>query len=140
MGRGQQNQVFNTAHGENETYNTQAKQAFNLPQQDAGNFESQLAKFSMVREMDTTETRIHYDTWMLTRIWLNSKEIPGMNGVEVRIDRFGNLMRFSEYGKRTEHGWEVDHNIPKSQGGSDDISNLEPLHWRANRQKSDHLL
>ena len=39
-------------------------------------------------------------------------------------------MRFSEYGKNTEYGWVI---IRKSQGGSDDISNLEPLHWRANR-------
>jgi len=90
--------------------------------------------------MGTIETRTQYDRWTLTRIWLNSKEIPGTNGVDARLDRYGNLMRWSQYGETTEHGWEVDHIIPKSQGGSDDISNLEPMHWKANRQKSDRLV
>jgi 5-methylcytosine-specific restriction endonuclease McrA len=42
--------------------------------------------------------------------------------------------------KRTSsRGLTVDHWIPLSKGGSDDISNLRPAHWNCNRKKSDKL-
>jgi 5-methylcytosine-specific restriction endonuclease McrA len=42
--------------------------------------------------------------------------------------------------KRTSsRGLTVDHWIPLSKGGSDDISNLRPAHWSCNRKKSDKL-
>ena len=42
--------------------------------------------------------------------------------------------------KRTSKmGLTVDHWIPLSKGGSDDISNLRPAHWICNRRKSDTL-
>jgi 5-methylcytosine-specific restriction endonuclease McrA len=42
--------------------------------------------------------------------------------------------------KRTSAmGLTVDHWIPLSKGGSDDITNLRPAHWTCNRKKSDKL-
>jgi 5-methylcytosine-specific restriction endonuclease McrA len=42
--------------------------------------------------------------------------------------------------KRTSKmGLTVDHWIPLSKGGSDDISNLRPAHWICNRRKSNKL-
>ena len=42
--------------------------------------------------------------------------------------------------KRTSsRGLTVDHWIPLSKGGLDDISNLRPAHWNCNRKKSDKL-
>lgn len=140
MSRCQQNHVFSTAQGENQTYNTQAQQAFNLSQQDAGNFASQLAKFSKVKEISTTAKSTQYDEWTLTRIWFKAPVAPGTNDGDIRVDRFGNRMRWSEYGQTTAMGWEVDHIVARSEGGSDDIENLEPLHWKANRQKGDRTV
>ena len=34
-------------------------------------------------------------------------------------------------------GWEVDHIVPISRGGSDHIGNLQPLYWENNREKGD---
>jgi hypothetical protein len=70
-------------------------------------------------------------------IWLKALEIPEAPGYS--IDRYGNIIKFSDYGNiASQYGWEVDHNIPKSKGGTDDYDNLQPLHWRQNRQKSNH--
>jgi 5-methylcytosine-specific restriction endonuclease McrA len=42
--------------------------------------------------------------------------------------------------KRTSSkGLTIDHWIPLSKGGSDDLSNLRPAHWDCNRKKSDKL-
>jgi 5-methylcytosine-specific restriction endonuclease McrA len=47
-------------------------------------------------------------------------------------------MKFDDYGiTDSKHGWEVDHIIPVSKGGTDDLSNLQPLQWDNNRKKGD---
>jgi 5-methylcytosine-specific restriction endonuclease McrA len=42
------------------------------------------------------------------------------------------------YGTETEYGWEIDHIRPVSDGGADDLENLQPLQWENNRYKSDN--
>ena len=43
------------------------------------------------------------------------------------------------HGQQGEHGWEIDHIIPKARGGSDALTNLRPLHWQNNDAKGDRL-
>lgn len=74
---------------------------------------------------------------VLRQIWSKATPINGWSPDEWRRDRNGNVIRWSEYGKTTQYGWEVDHSVPKAQDGSDDISNLFPMRWRENREKSD---
>ena len=66
-------------------------------------------------------------------VWNKAQVIPGRNPDEFRRDDLGNVIRFQEYGMNTPRGWHYDHfPTPAALGGSDEISNLRPLHWRAN--------
>jgi 5-methylcytosine-specific restriction endonuclease McrA len=47
-------------------------------------------------------------------------------------------MRYGEYGQTSKYGWEIDHIKPVSKGGTDDLSNLQPLQWENNRRKGDN--
>ena len=56
-----------------------------------------------------------------------------------RLDVCGALIQRSKYGDRTHNrGWEIDHIKPASKGGTDDISNLQPLQWQNNANKADN--
>lgn len=74
---------------------------------------------------------------MIWSVWLKATPIPGWPDNEWRRDRNGSVIRWSDYGKLTRYGWEIDHLTPKSRFGSDDISNLSPMRWKENREKSD---
>jgi hypothetical protein len=66
-------------------------------------------------------------------IWRKAITVLGLDPVEWRQDEFGNLIRFSEYGDRTSpHGWEKDPIKAVALGGTDDLDNVRPLHFRTN--------
>lgn len=68
-------------------------------------------------------------------VWQKGRIIPGYNSNVWRQDMCGTVMKYGEYGLESKYGWEIDHIYPKDLGGSDDLSNLQPLHWRNNRRK-----
>lgn len=53
--------------------------------------------------------------------------------INERIDCDGRRIRWSEYGKLTEYGWEIDHAAPLALGGLDGLGNLRARHYRGNR-------
>jgi len=69
--------------------------------------------------------------------WDKAKPIRGKNPDTWRRDPQGNKIRKGSYGTQGDYGWELDHKNPASKGGSDSGRNIQPLHWKENRQKSD---
>ena len=89
----------------------------------------------MKREPNTTVAGIPFDPEVVEAVWKKAAPNPNLNGF--RVDRHGTAMCRFEFGWKTRFGWEIDHIIPVAQGGTDDLGNLQPLHWQHNRAKAD---
>ena len=77
------------------------------------------------------------------QIWNKGQVVPGYDPTMWRKDQCGAFIKWDKYGDRSDrynNGWEIDHIIPKSKGGTDDICNLQPLHWDNNVAKGEGLL
>ncbi|MEQ8755271.1 MAG: HNH endonuclease signature motif containing protein [Coleofasciculus sp. G1-WW12-02] len=69
-------------------------------------------------------------------IWEKAYIVPGYNPRVWRIDQCRTWIKRDEYGNRqSPYGWEMDHIIPKSKGGSDHLFNLRPLQWYNNARR-----
>ncbi len=72
----------------------------------------------------------------IQRVWEKGAVAPPNDPNEWRKDVCTAWMNRKAYGNRdSPYGWEIDHIVPISAGGSDAISNLRPLHWRNNAEK-----
>ena len=74
--------------------------------------------------------------FFILRIWEKAKEIEGYDSSIWRQDFAGAWIRRDSYGKHTKYGWSIVHLRPLSQGGSDELENLLPLHWVNQQQKA----
>ncbi len=71
-------------------------------------------------------------------VWAKGIIVPSYDERDWRRDRCGAWMKFSDHGNtNSQFGWEIDHMYPASLGGSNQLSNLQPLQWQNNRAKGD---
>lgn len=71
-------------------------------------------------------------------VWEKGRPMAGHDPSEWRQDVCGHTMRYSDHANtNSKYGWEIDHVMPTSLGGGDDLSNLQPLYWENNRRKGD---
>jgi 5-methylcytosine-specific restriction endonuclease McrA len=71
-------------------------------------------------------------------VWRKATIVSGYDADRTRKDTCGALIDRAAHGAtNSARGWEIDHNVPVASGGSDDLSNLQPLHWQNNRRKGD---
>ena len=74
---------------------------------------------------------------LIAAVWQQGRIVQTHTATVHRQDICGNWMQYNQHGKEGDYGWEIDHINPTANGGSDDLSNLQPLWWRNNRRKSD---
>ncbi len=78
---------------------------------------------------------------VIQHVWNKGYVVPGVDPSLRRKDICGAWIDRNEYGNRESNtGWEIDHIRAVANGGSDELTNLRPLHWNNNLRKSDGVL
>jgi len=94
----------------------------------------------MARKSNTNRNDGAWTEAQKNDVWKKGTIISGESADVWRKDKCGKKMKRSEHGNRdSDYGWEIDHINPVSNGGGDDISNLQPLQWENNSDKGDSL-
>ncbi|OFY84506.1 MAG: hypothetical protein A3F72_13945 [Bacteroidetes bacterium RIFCSPLOWO2_12_FULL_35_15] len=78
---------------------------------------------------------------LIEKAWEKGKIVSDFDPQMIRKDKCGALIKKDLYGVTKgslSMAWEIDHIKPKSLGGTDDLTNLQPLQWENNKHKKDN--
>jgi hypothetical protein len=89
------------------------------------------------REPNTKVNGEPFDDAMIEAVWQKAELEEGLED-SFRKDACGASMMRDKFGEQMLYAWEIDHIKPVSQGGTDEIANLQPLQWENNRRKGDN--
>jgi hypothetical protein len=92
----------------------------------------------MLRRFGTTTTGAGFTDSVIEVVWSKGRPDTPHSLATRRRDMCGASMQRYAYGTETLYGWEIDHLMPVSKDGTDDLGNLQPLQWENNRYKSDN--
>lgn len=90
----------------------------------------------MARLRNTDRQGHSFSQSVIDAVW---KKATLTSRIDYRKDKCGATIYRHSHGKISTNGWEIDHIVPASLGGTDELSNLQPLQWENNRKKSDNL-
>ena len=75
------------------------------------------------------------------QVWSAAYVTTITDALHWRKDECGAWIKRTDYNnEKSEYGWVIDHIVPESQGGTDDIANLRPLQWENVARKKDGSL
>ena len=92
---------------------------------------------TLQRNRGTSGNGSQFTTETVRAVWHKAAIVPGNDPNVFRKEVCGAWVKWSAYGTTGDYGWEIDHKKPGAGGGSDNLSNLQPLHWQNNRAKGD---
>lgn len=91
----------------------------------------------MARKIGTDSEGRFFSQERIDEVWDRAAIVRGKDPALYRRDVSGNVLYKPSYGVASEMGWEIDHINPVSNGGSDNLRNLQVLQTATNRSKGD---
>jgi hypothetical protein len=76
-----------------------------------------------------------FDISVINAVWDKAQSEYGF--FFFKRDRFGEIIAKHHYSEQSQYGWYIEYIVPLTDGGTNDIDNLRPVHWKNSARASD---